>query len=148
VDSNLPLPDPSTAPIPKILVCNEYVFFAYGRAGEKIPYTFSQQIDYFKKQNRFTTDSAKGEVGDVAFFSGPPEHEVVITEVKEKDGVKMYRYAGTHNSGSGEMLDKDGRPAYVDEKGHGASLIDGKLVLWKTVVRGHTGLKGFGKAGR
>jgi hypothetical protein len=138
--------DPATAAIPDTLVCNEYVFFAYGRAGEKIPYKRPDQIEYFKQQKRFTTDSAKGEIGDVAFLDG---HEVIVTEVKDKDGVKMYRYAGSHSSSeSGELLDSKGRPAFVDENGRGASLIDGKLVLWKTSPRGHTGLQGFGKAGR
>ena len=95
-DANI---NPSTADIPSTLVCNEYVFFVYGRAGEKLPYSRAKQIEYFKHEKRYRTGSDNGEIGDVAFFDG---HEAIVTEVKKYNGSKWYRYSGTHtHSGSG-----------------------------------------------
>jgi|GEM_PF-5353087 hypothetical protein len=139
--------DPTTAPIPDTLVCNEYVFFDYGRAGEKIPYSRPDQIAYFKQQNRFTTVSSKGEVGDVGFFGG---HEAIVIDVKEQNGIKWYRYSGAHlGKKSGAMKDKDGYPLYISQDGRGASMIKEKLAPWSYIgVPGYTGYVGFGKAGR
>ena len=131
------------------LVCNEFVFFAYGRAGEKLPYSLDNQIKYFQQQNRYTTDSSKGEVGDVAFYDGPPHHEVIVRDVRKEGKINWYHYSGSHFHGeSGDFLSR-GDKVYISQKGQPATLMNDKLIPWReSSVRGFIGLKGFGKAGR
>ena len=149
VDPNQPIPDPAIAPIPSELVCNEYVFFAYGRAGEKLPYKRPDQLEYFKQQKRFISDGSKGEVGDVGFFD---THEAIIIERREKGNDIWYRYSGARNedSPSGASTDRKGNRSYLNQNHSGASLLDEKIVPWKSEAppKGFTGFKGFGKAGR
>jgi hypothetical protein len=144
-----PTPDQTIAAIPNQLVCNEYVFFAYGRAGEKLPYGRIAQQEYFKQQKRFVTDSAKGEVGDVGFFDS---HEAIIIERYEQGKDIWYRYSGARNKKalSGALTDKHGGYAYLNQYHLGGSLVDGKVIPWggSTPPDGFSGFKGFGKAGR
>lgn len=149
VDPDQPIPDPAIASIPSELVCNEYVFFAYGRAGENLPYGRLAQLEYFKQQKRFITDGSKGEVGDVGFFD---THEAIIIERRGKGDDVWYRYSGARNedSPSGASTDRKGNKSYLNENHSGASLLDEKIVPWKSEAppKGFSGFKGFGKAGR
>ena len=154
--------DPTSSNIPDQLVCNEYVYFAFGRAGEKIPYNMNEQIKYFKDQNRFVADMTKGEVGDVAFFGSPPHHEVIVTDVIVKVGIKAdtkwYTFSGAKSTGkvsgaltSGQTKNHKEEPIYIRQDGQPASFRDGDLLLWgdsSTSVVGFTSFVGFGKAGR
>lgn len=147
--------------IPESLVCNEYVYHAYRVAGETIPPSMVEQIAYFKRHNRFTTDMATGEVGDIAFFDNPPplsKHEVIVVNVKVISKTKWYLFSGARNSAhesgiltSSATENHKEEPIYIAQDGKPASLRNNELVMWgqdSTSVRGFKTFVGFGKAGK
>jgi len=134
--------------------CNDIVeqAFLFG-AEEKIGRFRSDQIQYFKSNDRWITDQNGGQRGYAAFFGDDAPfkgHEVLVYDRKEVDGEVYYGFTGARSTGklSGPLTSAQDKPTYVkitdNGVGYGYSLDNGKLVPWKQPVLGYEKFNGFG----
>jgi hypothetical protein len=141
--------DPFSSEVSRLqyLACNDSPYILYPKAfGEALPYSRTDQLDYFVNKNRFDITLDGSQVGDVLFFG---KHEATVNDVIEQDKITWVLPAGPRNEDNpaGVMTDRAGNPAYIRltaEDGNvyvrGGSLIDGMISPWP-----NSDIRGFEK---
>jgi hypothetical protein len=84
----------------ELLTCDQLIARAYREGGGHLdfPVGMLNQVDWFEAHASFSTDRNSAEIGDALFFgdvSAPNRrHEVLVSDTKDENGVRYYRYVG------------------------------------------------------